>query len=271
MIQKTHNKNTRATAALLALLAGAPGAALACGDSPYVGTICTFAFNYCPEGFLAADGSLVPLMSNQVLFSLLGTTFGGDGRTNFGLPDLRGRIPVGTGASPGLTPVVWGQKRGAEGVTLSTSQMATHTHPAVLTGTGGGSATASGNVNLPVSGSTASAAVTGTVSANVLTSQTSGASATPSASVNTVGKNGLQATFYPYAAGAALTSPSTVNLTAPSAAVSGSATGNVSLPVSGTVTVGNNTPPTTPVPVLNPGLGMTVCIVAQGLYPSRPY
>jgi len=268
MMKKTPHKT--AAAALLALLA-APGAALACSDSPYIGTICTFAFNYCPQGFLPANGSLVQINTNQALYSLLSTTYGGDGRSTFGLPDLRGRVVVGAGQGPGLTNALWAKARGAESVMLSAMQMAPHNHPAILTGTGGG--TASGNVSLPVTGSTTSVAVTGTVSANALTSQTTGASATPSATANTVGKNGLQAAFYPYSAGAAVASPSTINLTAPSTTVSGNASGNVNLAVTGvagTVAVGSNVTQNAPVAVLDPGLGLTVCIATQGVYPMRP-
>ena len=72
-----------------------------CGYQPFIGQICTFAFNFCPKGFLLADGSLLSIQQNTALFSLLGTYYGGDGVTNFALPDLRGRTNVGTN-TPGL-------------------------------------------------------------------------------------------------------------------------------------------------------------------------
>lgn len=83
---------------------------------------------FCPRGTAPAEGQLLPISSNQALFSLLGTTYGGDGRTNFALPDLRGRTPVGVGNGNGLLPVSQGEKRGAEQVTLTTANLAQHNH-----------------------------------------------------------------------------------------------------------------------------------------------
>ncbi|MGV8894024.1 MAG: phage tail protein [Burkholderiaceae bacterium] len=280
------NRTIKATAAasLLALLAGVPATAFACGSEPYIGEICTVAFNFCPRNTLPANGQLLPRQSYEALFALLGTTYGGNGNTNFALPDLRGRVTVGTGQGTGLSNVVFGQTRGAESVTLLANQMAAHNHPATFTGTGGGAAsgaTASGNVNLAVTGSTTSATVTGTVTANVLTTQSAGSTAnTPSYVANTAGKSGGTNTYYPYTASSAVNSPTTLNLTAPSTAISGTAAGTVSLPVTGgsggitggTVVVDSNLPAgttTQPVSLLDPGLGMTVCIVTQGIFPSR--
>ena len=87
-------------------------------------------FNFCPRGFLAADGQLLPISSNAALFSLLGTQFGGDGRTTFALPDLRGRTPIGSGTGPGLQPVKIGQNGGSQTQTLSAAQMPSHDHAA---------------------------------------------------------------------------------------------------------------------------------------------
>jgi microcystin-dependent protein len=83
----------------------------ACSE-PYYGQICTFAFNYCPEGFVPADGRLLTINQFQVLFALMGTTFGGDGIHNFAVPDLRGRTALGTGQGPNLDPVALGQTGG---------------------------------------------------------------------------------------------------------------------------------------------------------------
>lgn len=114
--------NLRLGAALL--LCATTGTANACGAEPYVGEVCTFAFNYCPQGYLPADGSVVSIAQNQVLFALLGTTFGGNGTTTFALPDLRGRAVVGTGAATGPTSQVQlGQKRGQEAVTVGASNL----------------------------------------------------------------------------------------------------------------------------------------------------
>lgn len=94
----------------------------------YVGEIRMFAGNYAPEGWALCDGRLVSVSDNQVLFSLVGTTWGGDGVTTFGIPDFRGRIPLGQGQGTGLTTRVLGQKDGAESVALTPAQMPVHSH-----------------------------------------------------------------------------------------------------------------------------------------------
>jgi len=80
----------------------------------YVGEIRIFAGNYAPDGWHLCDGTLLPIQGNEALFSLLGTTYGGNGANNFGLPDLRGRLPVGQGTGTGLTARLMGQSFGAE-------------------------------------------------------------------------------------------------------------------------------------------------------------
>ena len=85
-------------------------------------------FNFAPRGWAFCDGQLLAVSQNDALFSLLGTTYGGDGRTTFGLPDVRGRIPVHAGSGPGLTPRALGSKSGQEKVTLTTSHLPGHTH-----------------------------------------------------------------------------------------------------------------------------------------------
>lgn len=99
-------------------------------SEPFVGEIRVFALNFEPRGWAACDGRLLPITVNQALFSILGTTFGGDGRTTFGLPNLQGRIPLGAGAGPGLTPKNLGERAGTETVTLSLNQLPPHNHPA---------------------------------------------------------------------------------------------------------------------------------------------
>ena len=95
---------------------------------PYLGYITMFAGNFAPRGWAFCDGQLLPIASNSALFSLLGTQFGGDGRTTFGLPDLRGRVPVHSGKGQGLTPRVQGEPGGQESVTLTQSQTPSHAH-----------------------------------------------------------------------------------------------------------------------------------------------
>jgi len=87
-------------------------------SEPLLGEIAMFGFNFAPRGWMLCDGQLLPIAQYSALFSLLGTTYGGDGRTTFGLPDLRGRVPVHMGNGPGLTPRPWGQTGGSESETL---------------------------------------------------------------------------------------------------------------------------------------------------------
>ncbi|MEH6786792.1 MAG: tail fiber protein [Paracoccus sp. (in: a-proteobacteria)] len=95
---------------------------------PFIGMIVLFGGNFAPRGWAFCDGQLLAIASNSALFSILGTTYGGDGRTSFGLPDLRGRVPMHAGSGPGLTPREIGQSLGRETVTLDTTQMPSHSH-----------------------------------------------------------------------------------------------------------------------------------------------
>jgi microcystin-dependent protein len=97
-------------------------------SEPFIGEIRYFGYTFCPRGWANADGQLMAISSNSALFSLLGTTYGGDGRTTFGLPDLRGRSPLHVGNGPGLTPRSLGEKSGEETVTLTTTQIPSHSH-----------------------------------------------------------------------------------------------------------------------------------------------
>lgn len=99
-------------------------------SEPFVGEIRMFAGNFAPRGWAFCDGQLLAVSQNDALFSLFGTTYGGDGRTTFGLPDLRGRIPLHQGQGPGLSPRPLGSKGGAETVTITTNQLASHSHDA---------------------------------------------------------------------------------------------------------------------------------------------
>lgn len=94
----------------------------------FVAEIRIFGFNFAPRGWAACDGQLLPISQNTALFSLLGTNFGGDGRTTFGLPALQGRCAIGQGGGPGLSNRVVGESGGAAGVALSPAQVPQHTH-----------------------------------------------------------------------------------------------------------------------------------------------
>jgi microcystin-dependent protein len=95
---------------------------------PFVAEIRIFPFNFAPKGWAWCDGQLLPLSQNTALFSLLGTTYGGDGKSNFALPDLQGRAPMHPGQGPGLSLHDLGETGGSETVTLLQSEMAAHNH-----------------------------------------------------------------------------------------------------------------------------------------------
>lgn len=97
-------------------------------SDPFIGQISLFGFNFPPRGWATCSGQILPIAQNTALFSLLGTTYGGDGRTTFALPDLRGRVPIHQGQGPGLSDYVIGQAGGQETITLLESQMPPHTH-----------------------------------------------------------------------------------------------------------------------------------------------
>jgi microcystin-dependent protein len=115
-------------------------------SEPYVGEIRMFAGNFAPRGWAFCDGQLLAVSSNDALFSLLGTIYGGDGRTTFGLPDVRGRLPIHAGIGPGLTPRKLGAKAGAEKVTLTANQLGSHTHGVRCRGSAGNSNDPTGKV-----------------------------------------------------------------------------------------------------------------------------
>ena len=95
---------------------------------PFVGQIKMFAGSFAPRNYALCDGQLLAINQNDALFSLLGTTYGGDGRTTFGLPDLRGRAPIHAGSGPGLTNRRLGEKTGEENATLTPNQIPAHSH-----------------------------------------------------------------------------------------------------------------------------------------------
>lgn len=120
--------------------------------NPYIGSIALFAGNFAPKGYALCAGQLLPISQNTALFSILGTTYGGDGRVTFALPDLRGRAPIGQGQGQGLNPIALGQAAGTPQTTLLSNQLPAHNHqikcdgnasdggapgPSVVLGTGG--------------------------------------------------------------------------------------------------------------------------------------
>lgn len=101
-------------------------------SNPLLGEIMPVGFNFPPRGWALCDGQLLPISSNTALFSLLGTTFGGDGRTTFALPDLRSRSMVHVGSGAGLDTIIWGERGGSYQVQLQVSTMPSHSHTGTM-------------------------------------------------------------------------------------------------------------------------------------------
>lgn len=116
-------------------------------SEPFIGNISIFGFNFAPRSWAKCDGQLLPINQNQSLFSLLGTTYGGDGRTSFALPDMRSRAPMHAGNGSGLSQRNLGSKPGSEQVTLAETQIPAHGHAA--NGSVGNATTGTPQGNLP--------------------------------------------------------------------------------------------------------------------------
>lgn len=121
---------------------------------PFIGQIVMFAGNFAPRGWAFCQGQILAIQQNVALFSILGTTYGGNGQSTFQLPNLSSRVPVGTGQGPGLEPFVLGQVGGTHNTTLTSSNMPIHTHPATVTPNGSIMAsTSAGTLQAPITGS----------------------------------------------------------------------------------------------------------------------
>ena len=125
-------KTLRQSLAALTLIISTAGfsTANACSPDGYIGTLSVFAGNFAIRGCALAQGQLLDVSSNTALFAILGTTYGGDGRSTFALPDTRGRSVIGVGTGPGLSTISLGQEGGSETVTLTVANMPAHTHDA---------------------------------------------------------------------------------------------------------------------------------------------
>ncbi|MEW9798899.1 phage tail protein [Alteromonas sp. CYL-A6] len=133
MKNKRINIKTRYAASGALLLWSLSLAAMACPAQPLIGGMCVFGGNFAPRNWAMAQGQLLPISTNTALFSLLGTTYGGDGRTTFALPDLRGRSAIGQGNGPGLSNIRMGERGGVDFVTLTVLDMPSHSHNATTT------------------------------------------------------------------------------------------------------------------------------------------
>src|SRR5437868_2425626 len=116
-------------------------------SEPFLGEIRMFAGNFAPTGWAFCNGQILSIAQNTALFSLLGTTYGGNGQTTFGLPNLQGRVPMHWGTGAGLTPRTLGETSGSENVTLLSTQMPAHTHSIEASTGQGDQFSPAGNVN----------------------------------------------------------------------------------------------------------------------------
>lgn len=130
-------------------------------SDPFLGEIKIVPYNFAPRGWAFCNGQILPIAQNTALFSLLGTTFGGNGQTTFALPDLRSRVPLHSGQGPGLSSYSLGQVGGTESVTLTVNEMPSHPHLAEAT-QGAATGTRPGN-SFPATGGSYSSTSDGTV------------------------------------------------------------------------------------------------------------
>ncbi|MEG3618107.1 tail fiber protein [Magnetovibrio sp. PR-2] len=206
-----------------------------CVPEPYLGSVCITAGVYCPRDYVELNGGFLAISNYQALYAVVGTSFGGNGITTMGVPDLRGRSPIHYGTGPGLSPAFFGFARGDETVTQDLSTLAQHAHTAVFTPDGGG-----GGVTVSLDAATdTNPTVTTPTTGSYIAQAGSGFSAAPSfvsAPTGTVELGGVT--------------------------VSGSGSGG------GTVTV-LNTGASDPETNIPPQLTMRYCMAIEGLFPPR--
>jgi len=201
-------------------------------SDPFIGEIRMVGFNYAPRGWALCNGQTLAIAQNNALFALLGTTYGGNGTTNFQLPNYNSRSPVGMGQGLGLSPITQGEAAGTENVTLTQLQMPIHTHAATATAT----ATSTGTLQV------------GSVNSNPV--------AVPSATNNVLAASGSgpgSATIWSdqLSTPVTLANPETITTTVGV---------NVAVQQAG----GSQ-----PIPIRNPYLGTNFIIALEGIYPSR--
>lgn len=140
-------------------------------SDPFIGQISMFAGNFAPRGWAFCNGQLLSVSQHTALFSILGTTYGGNGQTTFALPNLQGRVPVHIGQSPDTSNYMLGEAGGVESVTLTISQMPAHSHQVTKSGSG----------SLQVAGTGSNALTTPSATNNILGASAAGGS--PSAAI----------------------------------------------------------------------------------------
>ncbi|WP_230772529.1 phage tail protein [Sphingomonas sp. Leaf4] len=152
-------------------------------SDPFVGEVRLFGGNFAPVNWAFCNGALLSISEYEVLYTLIGTTYGGDGATTFGLPNLAGRVPVGQGAGPALTPRTIGQSAGEEQHTLTSLELATHTHGVVAT-------TAAGSLTGPTGDAITAAPTGGTAKNSMYVTQGTSTMVPAAMSATSVGVSG---------------------------------------------------------------------------------
>ncbi|MGG1946291.1 tail fiber protein [Trinickia sp. NRRL B-1857] len=203
-------------------------------SDPFIGEIRMAGFNFAPTGWAQCQGQTIAISQNQALFALLGTVYGGNGVSNYQLPDLRGRTPVGMGQGLGLSNIDIGESDGVENITLTSGNMPQHTHVAAVTGGG----TVTGAIAIPATTSTAA--------------QTEGATPGPTTVLGPIAVTGHPGSLYSTAAPNTTLAPFNVSLQSSAPAIQNGLAGS-SLPFSSR----------------NPYLGINFIIALQGVFPSR--
>ncbi|WP_255988623.1 phage tail protein [Chitinolyticbacter albus] len=201
---------------------------------PFLGEIKMVGFNFAPRGYAQCAGQQMSIAQNSALFSLLGTMYGGNGQTTFGLPDYRGRSPVGMGQGPGLTPITQGEAAGVESTTLTVAQMPAHTHIAQA--------------------APFSASLTGQISVPAATTGTTQAAPGNTTVLGPIAAGGRAGTLY-------ATTPADTTLAPFDATLTGQIT-----PSAPTLAA---TGGSQPIPLRTPFLGTNFVIATEGVFPSR--
>jgi microcystin-dependent protein len=214
----------------------------------FMGGMIMFGGTFAPKDWAFCQGATVAISENQALYAILGTTYGGDGRSNFMLPDLRSHVPAGIGTYPGMQPIFQGHHVGTQTYQLSQSQMPTHAHNATFTPSGGGSGSLTATATFTASGGEATSAAP--IAGGYL------------AKANAPASSGPDRDEFIYSD--TLSTPTSLA----SDAVTVDITGNSGGITGGTVTV-DTAGSSAAFPLMQPTIGTNYIIALQGIFPSR--
>jgi microcystin-dependent protein len=241
MKQTKKTQNLAAVTAAVALLAGMSHDVNA-GLEPFIGEISYVGFNFAPNGWMQCNGQLLSISQYSALFSLLGTTYGGNGQTNFALPDLRGKVAIHQGQSPGGSTFTIGESAGFENITLTIGNMPAHTHPATATST---------------STSTVNAGATATSTLKAASSEP----ATNTAQGNSLPTGSRGTALYSTSAPSVSMNAASIETTLSGIGITTTTNTNVIVGIAG----GSQ-----PFSIMQPYTVVNCIIATEGVYPSRP-